>query len=83
MNEAKFKLNPVIPCWCGECNGTAYEEPKWFTCERCGREAPYCYGASDEYYGLCDFCAVVQRIADNEFENVQNIQELGDKFNVK
>jgi len=32
---------------------------KRYTCPGCKRFVPWCYGASDEHFRLCDDCAVV------------------------
>ena len=69
MAKATFEFNNTVKCFCGECDGTPYEpERKYFVCKCCGREVPYCYGASDEYYDFCDLCAYVMRAAKEETE---------------
>ena len=48
-------LAKEVKCQCGECG-----EDKFFSCELCNREVPYCFGAADEFEDLCDDCAVRQ-----------------------
>jgi hypothetical protein len=51
------KLKPIgadLLCQCGQCSPSMT-----FRCAKCARDVPYCYGAADKYYKLCDDCAVV------------------------
>ena len=58
-------LSSFIPCHCHQCFAPPWEEmtwgephPKIYTCELCDRKAPYCFGAADQHYELCDDCYV-------------------------
>ncbi len=66
-------LASFIPCHCGQCfappwgemlwhldppeEGSGENFPKVYTCELCNRQAPYCFGADDEFFEFCDTCA--------------------------
>ena len=81
---ATFEITSKVECWCGECDGTDYEPPKYFKCAKCGRICPYCYGASDKYYELCDLCAFIQMSIDEESEQMDKYKEaLQGETNVK
>ncbi len=53
-------IEAEVLCFCGEC---APEQT--FRCEECMRQVPWCFGADDEFFELCDDCAV-KRMAANE-----------------
>ncbi len=44
-----------VPCFCNQC-----EPDDWYQCAECHRIVPNCFGADDDYYELCDDCAVEQ-----------------------
>lgn len=52
-----FNTLAIASCTCSNCD---LEEnyPSWYTCPVCDRSVPYCNGQDDEYFELCDECAV-------------------------
>jgi hypothetical protein len=69
LEQARYfnSLTASVPCTCGQCfnpgkNDTG--EIQAYECDQCHRFVPWCFGCADEYFELCDDCAV--RLADKE-----------------
>lgn len=52
-----------VPCHCGECT-----EENTFECEECHRIVPWCFGADDNYFELCDSCAIKHIEVDEQLQ---------------
>ncbi|MEE3716974.1 hypothetical protein V2H45_09475 [Tumidithrix elongata RA019] len=69
LEQAQYfsSLAQLVPCTCGQCfdpdnNDTGIIQT--YECKQCDRVVPWCYGCDDEYFELCDACAV--RLAHKE-----------------
>ena len=58
---------PSVKCHCGECS-----EEETFECEQCKRIVPWCMGADDDYFELCDECAIAQIEYDKQLARTLN-----------
>jgi hypothetical protein len=56
-----YALTAEVPCSCGECGLSVDDDgdaDRYYECDECRRDVPYCFGADDDYYELCNDCAV-------------------------
>ncbi len=60
---AKGKYPGHGVCQCGQC-----EDDEYFECSHCGYKMPYCFGADDNRYDLCDFCYAELGIEDTRYD---------------
>lgn len=57
FQKFQFDRKIEVPCQCQEC----WEEDNHYQCDKCLRVVPFCFGADDGFFELCDDCAYVER----------------------
>jgi hypothetical protein len=77
--RAALSLKPMN-CWCKPEQAYSCVPGQTFLCDVCGKEQPYCRGADDAYFDICDYCYSVANAA-HEAAN-HSLENWADSFEI-